>query len=723
MPQPLPAPRALRFGPFEFDPKSGQLRSESSTHCLADQPLALLNALLERPGEMVSREELRHRLWPDGTFVDFEHGLNSAVSRLREALNDSANAPRFVETIPRRGYRLLVPVEAEGQAVGEVAPIEPAPAEAGDSEPELAPRLHRRTVAWIAIAAAGLLVAGVAGVLQLRRDGRPAPLLARVVIDLPDGWQLLNSSPAISPDSRQIVFAAWHSRAGRRAIWLRPLDTSGARMLAGSEDGGGPFWSPDGKSIGFFAENKLKVLQLARNSVRTVCDAPPEASGTWIGTDAILFAPGPTGAVSEVSVEHGAVRHVSELDRSTDETRHVRPTALPDGRHFVYLSEGKDRLVAMLASVDGPPAVPLGPVRSHVVATPSGHVVFVRDGALLAQRLDVAAGRLTGEATALAEGLSLPGRSFDGRFSISPAMLVYLKAQELPALSELRIFDRTGKTIGTVGEPAGYTSPSLSPDGTRLAVSRHESTAPARDIWVFDLASSNRLQLTFDPGQDLAPRWSADGRWVMFSSDRRGVRDIYKRLASGEGAEELVFESEINKSVNSWSRDGRLLVYDTGALRGNADLHVLALIGDRRPVVLASEPGFQQQADISPDGRLIAYASSESGKFEVIVKSYPDNSGPRQITTNGGREPVWRGDGRELFFLSDDTVMAVDVHAGAVGFEWGVPRTLFTIPNLQRIPRGLTVSADGQRFIAVVATAPPEPQKLITLLNWTSLMK
>ena len=196
--------------------------------------------------------------------------------------------------------------------------------------------------------------------LQLTRDARSAPLLAHVVIDLPDGWQILNSSPAISPDSRHIVFSAWQSRAGRRAIWLRPLDTDGARMLTGSEDGGGPFWSPDGTSIGFFAENKLKVLRLAGNSVRVVCDAPPEASGTWMGTDAILFAPGPTGAVSMVSIEHGAVRHVSEVDRSIGEARHVRPTALPDGRHFVYLSEGKDRLDAMLASLDGPPAVSLG---------------------------------------------------------------------------------------------------------------------------------------------------------------------------------------------------------------------------------------------------------------------------------------------------------------------------------------------------------------------------
>jgi Tol biopolymer transport system component len=201
------------------------------------------------------------------------------------------------------------------------------------------------------------------------------------------------------------------------------------------------------------------------------------------------------------------------------------------------------------------------------------------------------------------------------------------------------------------------------------------------------------------------------------------VRDIYKRLASGEGADELVFESEISKSVNAWSLDGRFVVYDTGGLRGAPHLHLLPLFGDRRPVVLSSELGFQQQADISPDGRLIAYASSESGKFEVIVQSFPEIAGRRQISTNGGREPVWRGDGRELFFLSDDTVMAVDVHTSAAGVEWSVPRTLFSIPNLQRIPRGLTVSADGQRFIAVVATTPTEPQRFTTLLNWTSLVK
>ncbi len=577
---PQPTPRVFRFGPFEFDPKSGQLRSESGTHLLADQPLALLNALLERPGEMVSREELRLRLWPDGTFVDFDHGLNSAVSRLREALKDSASTPRFVETIPRRGYRLLVPVRAEGPVAGDaLAPTEPLPADdaaqqaaaAVAREPATAPPRRRARLAWMGVAA-GLFVVLIAAIVQSRRGTALVPQLASFVIDLPSEWIIQDESPAISFDSRHIIFSAWNPRDGRRAIWHRPLETGAARMLAATEDGRAPFWSPDGKSIGFFAEGRLKTIPLAGGPARVVCDAAQDATGTWIRADVILFAPGPTGAVSEVSVENNAVRQITRVDRSRGDLQHVRPTSLPDGRHFVYLANRKDQLVATLASVDGTDAVPLGTVQSHVVAGPSGLVVFVRDGTLLAQRLDVAAGRLTGDATVLAEGLTNPGGSGNGRFSASPTLLVYLKVRRRLFRSEVKIFDRAGKTVGTVGEPGEYTAPSLSPDGMRLAVARRESTVPARDIWVFDLARDNRLRLTLDPADDLAPHWSPDGQWLVFSSNRRGVRDIYKRRPSGEGADELVYESTTHKSVNAWSRDGRFLVYDTGGGKTDSDL-------------------------------------------------------------------------------------------------------------------------------------------------------
>jgi Tol biopolymer transport system component len=254
-------------------------------------------------------------------------------------------------------------------------------------------------------------------------------------------------------------------------------------------------------------------------------------------------------------------------------------------------------------------------------------------------------------------------------------------------------------------------------------VARHEPGVPARDIWVFDLAHGSRLRLTLDSGDELSPKWSSDGKWLMFSSDRRGVRDIYKRLASGEGADELVFESAISKSINAWSPDGRFAVYDTGGLTQQSDLYVLPLTGDRRPVVRAAQPGFQHMAAISPDGRLIAYASSESGKYEVMVENFPEEGGRRQISANGGMNPVWRHDGRELFFMSDDTMMAVDVHPGAAGVEWGVPQALFRIPKAQLTSLGFTASPDGQWFIAVVASTPAEPQRFTTVLNWTSLVK
>jgi eukaryotic-like serine/threonine-protein kinase len=461
---------------------------------------------------------------------------------------------------------------------------------------------------------------------------------------------------------------------------------------------------------------------LAEGSVRVVCDAPP-GSGTWISSSVVLVAPGRSGGVTEVNVETGAFRNATLPDRETGDVTHGHPMSLPDGRHFTYVAKRAGTSVAMLTSLDSTVSVSLGPVQSQVQPTDPGQVLFVRDGALLAQQLEVKAGRLTGEPKILAEGLTAPGWLQDGRFSASPAMLVYLHVSDPFPVSELRVFDRSGQSIGTVAEAARYSGPSLSPEGARLAVAMSQPSSPARDTWVFDLVRGNRTRLTLDPRDDLAPRWSADGQWLMFTSDRRGVRDLYKRLASGERAEELVLESATPKSLNDWSPDGRIVVYDTGAFSAIAmpDLHLVALSGERRQHIVQAGA---HQAAISPDARFIAYASSQSGRYPVIVETFPEKSGHWQITTDGGQNPSWRGDGRELIYTANDTVLAVDVNTNTGGLAWSAPRALFRIPNLTGGPvRGLTVSADGQRFIAAVPTTSAPQERLTTVLNWTALLK
>jgi eukaryotic-like serine/threonine-protein kinase len=713
------SPGSFRFGPFELDTRSGDLLDNGTTQRLADQPLALLIALLERPGELITRDELRQRLWPDGTFVDFDHGLNSAVNRLREALHDTANSPRVVETVPRRGYRLLVPVTSPGaQPLESSEGLVPALPASTDTNPTS--RSHR--LAWTGVAVAVIVAAGAAGVRYSRPDPGRTPQLANVAIELPADWTILNQSPAISPDSRFIVFSGIH-RDGRRGLLMRPLGSGAAHVLPLTEDGSDPFWAPDGATVGFFAEGKLKLLPLAGGPPRIICDAPADSGGTFLSPGIVLFGPGPAGTIMQVDVERGTLRNVTTLDAGAGDRRHVRPMALPDGRHFVHLAQRQDGFVAVLATIGGPQVMALGAVQSQVLPTRSGHVLFVRDGILLAQKLDLAAGRLTGDATVLAQDLTVPspGRFFDGRFSASSDMLVYIDSKvSTRADAELALFDRAGQRQATVGEPAGYYLPSFSPDGSRLAVARREGQSLSRDIWVFDLARGTRLRLTLEKSDETGPEWSSDGLSLLYTSDLRGERDIYKRPASGEGPGELVFESRISKSVNAWSPDGQFIVYDTGGRGFTPDLYVLPLSGNRQPRVINAAPGFQNQADISPDGGLIAYASSESGKWEVIVETFPEKGGRWQISTGGGRNPCWRGDGRELFFTSGDDVMAVDVHAGRTMSEWGGPRRLFTVPGL--LERGVDVSPDGQR-LAVVVGVSQEPQRLTTLLNWTTQLK
>jgi Tol biopolymer transport system component len=320
-----------------------------------------------------------------------------------------------------------------------------------------------------------------------------------------------------------------------------------------------------------------------------------------------------------------------------------------------------------------------------------------------------------------------------GHFSATSDVLVHLTREALRVDMSMRVVDRRGRQLSTVGDPGFYSSLRMSPDGSRIAVGLQDVRLGTRDVWIYDLSGTPALRLTFDASDDMGPGWSQDGRTLLFTSDRSGERDIYRKDASGRQPETLVFASAESKSINAWSRDGRFLVYDTGA-RGSldaqgrlnrADLFTLFLDGPARVRPLANTPAHEAIADIAPDGALVAYASSETGGSEVFVETFPEKGGRWQVTTTGAFEPLWRGDGRELFFLtSGNEVAAVDVVRSGGGIRFGPQRVLFereggTVDQV----RSYAPAPDGQRFVVLTETSNPKPQQLMVRMNWRSLLR
>jgi Tol biopolymer transport system component len=348
----------------------------------------------------------------------------------------------------------------------------------------------------------------------------------------------------------------------------------------------------------------------------------------------------------------------------------------------------------------------------------------------VAQRFDPRTYSLQGERTILARDVSVDQPTL-GLFSASSDLVVYLKRAMVPGDMHMRIFDRTGTAVGTVGDRGVYSGIRISPDGTRLAVARRDMRAGTRDIWIHDLTGRPPVRLTFDGHDDLAPAWSADGKTILFTSDRRGERDVYRKDVAGQKPETVVLSSPESKSLNALSPDGRMLIYDTGARgtrdaqgRANlADLFSVSLAGTTRVRPLAVSPAYEGMADISPDGRLVTYHSSEAGELEVFVETFPDKQGRWQVTTAGGREPIWAANGRELFYLStSDELCAVDVYREGGGVRFGPQRVLFKIHDLAYTVRKFAPMPDGRRFIVITTDPHPTPQQMTVLVNWRSAL-
>jgi len=590
------------------------------------------------------------------------------------------------------------------------------------------PRLpNRKRLVWIAITALLLLAALPFVIAYIQR----APLTTRAVRSfiLPPEKSIfnfvgLNAGPVtVSPDGRRLAFVASASE-GRNLLWVRPLDALSAQQLAGTEGAFHPFWSPDSRFLGFFADGKLKKIDAAGGPPITLCEAPMGRGGTWNLDGVIIFAPNNTGALHRVSASGGASSEVTKLDEARGELSHRWPCFLPDGRHFLYLGRGSilsegETAAICVASLDSQGSKLLLRANSNTAYT-QGHLLYLREGALLAQPFDARRLETTGDAFPIAEQIQHIPALGRGVFSVSENGVLAYQTGSATGNLQLTWFDRSGKPLGVLDDPAPNANPKLSPDGKRLAVVITDPQTGHPDIWLYELARGIKTRFTFDPAGEREPIWSPDGSRIVFTSNRKGHFDLYQKSANGAGSEELLLESNFDKAPSSFSPDGRFLLYSAVDPKTKADLWVLPLGGDRKPFPFLQTEFTESFGQFSPDGRWIAYRSDESRGGEIYVAPFPGPGGQRQVSTAGGRQPRWRGNGKELFYLSpDDKMMAAEVNGQGATLEVGAVRPLFEAR--QSVTGGFLydVTGDGQRFLINAAVEQKASSPIILVQNWT----
>ncbi|HEV8118715.1 MAG TPA: protein kinase, partial [Thermoanaerobaculia bacterium] len=608
--------------------------------------------------------------------------------------------------------------------------------QAGVAAPVVARRKTRERVAWGLFAATALAAAFLAAG-YLRRAPKAARQLRTSVL-LPEK-RFLNFL-AIAPDGGQLAFVAGIPGA-KRQIWLRPLDGLSAQPLAGTENADFPFWSPDGKSIGFFADGKLKKIEASGGPAVILCDAAPNGlGGTWSREGVILFAH-PSAPISRVPETGGVPTPVTTLNAGRHETTHRYPWFLPDGRHFLYMAanlsgapEDPANLIRV-GAIDSKDDQPLIPAYSNAIFAPSsagssaGHLLFHRDGSLFAQPFDAARRRTSGQSFPIAQNLATYTAFW--RMAIVCAAengtAAYGTATTAP--STLNWFDRNGRPLGAVGEPAFFSSGltagvgrlRISPDGRLLAATVVDPSTRTSDVWLYNLARGVRTRLTSGPASSSDPVWSPDGRQIIFSSDRKHQGDLYRKAAGG-GGEEPIIEEEGQHIADDWSPDGRFLAIELREPKGGrrVSLSMVSLSGDRKVTTYLQRSINNGESRFSPDGRWLAYTSEESGRNEVYVGAFPGPGERWQVSTEGGIQPRWRRDGKELYYLSLDLrLMAVEIKSSGEILEPGVPALLF---EPHPLPTFFDAAADGQRFLVMSSGVEQSPP--ITLVqNWAPALK
>jgi serine/threonine protein kinase len=542
----------------------------------------------------------------------------------------------------------------------------------------------RERLVWIVFAFVVLIVAALA-IVHFREVPAPAPPEMRTDIITPPTTD--PTSFALSPDGRQIVFLA--STDGQPRLWLRALDKTTSQPLAGTEGGSYPFWSPDSRSIGFFDGSNLKRIDLAGGAPQTLTQAA-NRGGAWSPDGTILFARSTTSPLFRMSASGGEVVAVTKLDKQAS---HRFPQFLPDSRQFVFYAQGPPETGGIyLGSLDSPESKRLTAADTAGAYLPTGWLLFVRGGTLLARRLDLVRKELIGDPVTVADSVITDSLTNSSGISIAGTGVLAYRTGGPSGRHQLIWFDRAGKNLGALGAPdESLTAPRLSPDGRRVALYRVVQGNP--DIWLMD--GDRTIRFTFATAFDQFPAWSPDGSRILFRSNRKGNYNLYQKQSTGAGTEELLLESPQNKGAGNWSPDGRFLSFMSADPQSGWDLWMLPMQGDRKPFVFLKTNFDERNGMFSPDGRWVAYMSNESGRFEIYVRPFLGSGGQWQISTASGTYPVWAASGKELYYTAlDGTLMAAPISIQDAAVEPGRPVALFQT----RIYGGGDVNLGGPQY-------------------------
>ena len=571
---------------------------------------------------------------------------------------------------------------------------------------------------WAAFATFLVIALAIYSFFPIGGRERPEAMQFQVPASgMPDDYNM-----AISPDGRAIAYVAATSNTAVRSLFVREMESIAPRQLNGTEGALHPFWSHDSRSIAFFAGGRLKRIEVSGGSPSHICEALDFRGGTWNREGAIIFGDWPV--LRRVSSSGGEPVTISSIDESEGELAHYFPHFLPDGLHYLYEVRFTvpSKTGIYLGSVDTQEKTRLVTTESNAVYAEPGYLLFEKEGALVAQIFDPIKHVLEGEAVRIEDNIYFNASGWAGFSASQNGMLIYRTANS----SRFVWLDRAGNQLATAGKPAAHMSFfDLSPDGKKIAMRWRDPATSNQGIWLMDLASGVRARLTNDTSLESYPVWSQpDGLRVAFSSFRKGNASIFEKKTDGVSPATALLDSSENNYPQAWSKDGRYLAYAKG--KGSKwTIYILPLFGERKPFPLDPISGTQWRPSFSYDGRWIAYGSNEAGEPQVFLRSFPAADQKLPVSNEGGVEPQWRMDGRELYYLSPDgKLMAVDIVAGHQ-IKAGIPRVLF---DTKLSIRGdgsnhYAVSADGRRFLLLKPLAESTPAAITVVVNWPSRMK